>query len=66
MERDPPLGVGPGVLNQEQMYSQDPNTAVITSYLPVTTAKLEGFTCNGFSLRRFRVLARENQRHCWR
>lgn len=33
MERDPPLGVGPAILNKAQMYGQVQNTAVITSYL---------------------------------
>lgn len=33
MERDPPLEVEPGFLNQAQMHDQRQNTAVITSYL---------------------------------
>lgn len=32
MERESPLGVGPGFLNQAQMYGQGQNTAVISSY----------------------------------
>lgn len=49
MERESPLGVGPGFLNQAQMYGQGQNTAVISSYR-VTIAKLETFGFNSFSL----------------
>lgn len=40
MERDPLLGVGPGFLNQAQMYGQGQNTAVITSYLQLLRQSL--------------------------
>lgn len=56
MERDPPLGVGPGFLNQAQMYSQGQNTAVITSYLQLLQQSLRALdlivlACRALELR---------------